>query len=75
MQLKDIKTSITRLTRIEAEQIHRDIRKSRMTYKGTAKKDRTDVTTKKRVDTKRMKDIKKNPNEIKELLKLLGEDV
>ena len=72
MQLKDLKPSVLNLSPDEALLIHREIRKSRMTFK-PAKSEVKRKTIKK--VTSAQKEIIKDPEKIKELLRLLGEEV
>ena len=73
MQLEDNKQSITTMTNEEAIAIHRVIRDNRMTVGVTTQK-KTTVAKRKAV-TKNQKEIRQDPEKIKELLRLLGEDV
>ena len=73
MQLEDNKQSITTMTNEEAIAIHRDIRDKRMTV-GVTTQSKAKATKRKAV-TKNMKEIRQDPEKIKELLRLLGEDV
>ena len=73
MQLEDNKQSITTMTSEEAIAIHRIIRDNRMTVGITTQK-KTTVAKRKAV-TKNQKEIRQDPEKIKELLRLLGEDV
>ena len=70
MQLQDLKTSITKLPRSEVLLIHREIRKNRFISKLPTKKKQVV-----KQQTKAMKEIKSDPEKIKTLLRLLGEDV
>lgn len=72
MQLKDLKPSILTLSAEEALLIHREVRKNRVTISTTIKKTKA---TKMKKDGKNKQEIKQDPDKIKELLRLLGEDV
>lgn len=73
MQLEDLKPSILTMNAEDAIGIHREVRKKRMMIGTTTKKS---TTVKKRTqDGKYKKEIKQDPEKIKELLRLLGEDV
>ncbi len=73
MQLQDLKPSISQLGKEEAILIHREVRKNRITPIITKQKKTT--VTKMKKDSKNKQEIKNDPDKIKELLKLLGEDV
>jgi predicted translin family RNA/ssDNA-binding protein len=72
MQLTDLKPSILELPQEEALLIHREIRRSRTESKPAVSKAKR--ATVKRT-TKAQAEIKQDPEKIKELLRLLGEDV
>ena len=73
MQLEDLKQSISSLPNEEALAIHMEIRQARLTAVVTTQKK---AQAKKRTTTtKSMKEVAKDPEKIKELLRLLGEDV
>ena len=73
MQLEDLKQSITSLPNEEAIQIHKEVRVRRMTV-GVTTQSKTKVA-KKKATTKMQREIRQDPEKIKELLRLLGEDV
>ena len=72
MQLRDLKQSVCLLSNEEQIALHRIIRKSRMTPLPSKSKAKS-TTTKK--TTKAQAEIRQDPEKIKELLRLLGEDV
>ncbi len=73
MQLEDLRQSITSMSNEKAIEIHKEIRDNRMTVGITTQK-KTTVAKRKAV-TKNQKEIREDPEKIKELLRLLGEDV
>jgi len=72
MGLREIKPSITSMTLTEAmDSIHREIRKSRLIYKPrTTKAKSTRVKA-----AKKTKAITKDKDQLRELLRMMGEDV
>lgn len=72
MQLRDLKSSILQLPYEEVIEIHREIRKSRMEIKPAKTKAKRDTIKK---TTKAQAEIRQDPEKIRELLRLLGEDV
>lgn len=78
MQLKDEKKSILELPHEEVEFIHREVRKGRMDWtksKAVKKKVRQKKSAQEKSLDRMEKKLKKNPEKIKALLRLLGEDV
>lgn len=72
MRLEDFKTSVTKLTWEEQLALHREIRQSRVTRKEPVNKTKA---VKREKITSAKKEIKQDVNKLKELLRLLGEDV
>ena len=73
MQLVDLKKSILQLPREEVERIHREVRKNRIDFKKPTEK-RQKKQGVRRV-TKAAQEVRKDPEKIRALLRLLGEDV
>ena len=69
MQLQDIKQSILTMTQEESMEIHREVRRQRWIPKLIRKS-----STAKKV-TKSKQEIQKSPEQIKQLLMLLGADM
>ena len=69
MQLQDIKPSILTLPIEEVMEIHKEVRRQRYIPKQVKKQ------TKAKTIGKSKKEIQGNPEQIKQLLMLLGEDV
>ena len=63
------------MTHEEQLDLHRAIRKSRMDWTKVTRKTRKKKATAEKRETKAMKEIKKDPEKIKALLRLLGEEV
>lgn len=74
MQLEDLKRSITDLPNEDVIAIHQQIRTNRMTVGLGTRKIKEKVERKKK-DTAAGKAVRQDPEKIKELLRLLGEDV
>jgi len=72
MNLSDLRVPVNLLPQEEQIELHRAIRKSRMEVK-QAKSQAKRQTIKK--VSKNQKEIRQDPEKIKELLRLLGEDV
>lgn len=70
MQLQDLKPSILQLPIEDVISIHREVRKQRWIPKQVGKK-----TKAKQSVAKSKKEVAKSPEQIKQLLRLLGEDV
>ena len=75
MRLQSLKKSLLEMTREEQITVHREIRKSRMDWTKVTRKTRKTAPSTTKRETKAMKEIKKDPEKIKALLRLLGEDV
>ena len=69
MQLQDIKQSILTMSPEEALLIHREVRKQRWIPKQVSK------VTKAKSVTKNKMEIQKSPEQIEQLLRMLGADV
>ena len=74
MQLRNLKKSILDMPRDEAIELHRRIRKDRLDF-SHSKRARKVATVKQKKDSKAMQELKKDPEKIRQLLRLLGEDV
>jgi len=74
MQLEDNKQSITSLPNDAAIAIHQQIRTNRMTV-GLGTRQTKEKIAKQKKDTAAGRVVKQDPEKIRELLRLLGEDV
>lgn len=74
MQLRNLKKSILELPRADAISIHLEVRKNRIDF-SRSKRTRKATSVKKKKESRVMQEIKKDPEKIKALLRLLGEDV
>jgi len=74
LQLRNLKKSILDIPRAEAIELHLKIRKDRLDF-SRSKRARKVATVKQKKESKAMQELKKDPEKIRALLRLLGEDV